>query len=180
MVAANTIAQTFWNLFSVVFLATGNAIGIIIGNMLGAGRLDEVKDTDRKLIAFSVFSSVVMGLIYILCAPFIPMLYNTEEHVRIIATGIMIISACIMPFDALAHASYFTLRSGGKSLITFIFDSGFMWCISVPLAFVLSKYTGISILPLYFTVQSVCIIKGFIGVGLVRKGSWIRNIVNDT
>ncbi len=180
VVAANTIAQTFWNLFSVVFLATGNAIGIIIGNMLGAGRLDEVKDTDRKLIAFSVFSSVVMGLIYILCAPFIPMLYNTEEHVRIIATGIMIISACIMPFDALAHASYFTLRSGGKSLITFIFDSGFMWCISVPLAFVLSKYTGISILPLYFTVQSVCIIKGFIGVGLVRKGSWIRNIVNDT
>lgn len=180
VVAANTIAQTFWNLFSVVFLATGNAIGIIIGNMLGAGRLDEVKDTDRKLIAFSVFSSVVMGLIYILCAPFIPMLYNTEPHVRTIATGIMIISACIMPFDALAHASYFTLRSGGKSLITFIFDSGFMWGISVPLAFVLSKYTALSILPLYFTVQSVCIIKGFIGVCLVGKGSWIKNIVNDT
>lgn len=180
VVAANNISQTFWNLFSVVFLATGNAIGIIIGNMLGAGKLDEVRDTDRKLIAFSVMTSVFMGAAYALCSPFIPNLYKTEESVRTIATGIMLVSALMMPFDSLAHASYFTLRSGGKSLITFVFDCGFMWCVSVPLAFCLSRFSDLSIIPVYVIVQVVYIIKGVIGVYLVRKGSWIKNIVGDS
>ncbi len=177
VVAANNISQTFWNLFSVVFIACGNAIGIIIGNMLGAGKTKEVVDTDRKLIVFALFSSIIMALVYSACAPFIPMFYKTEDSVRSIATGIMIISATMMPFDSLAHSSYFTLRSGGKALITFIFDCGFMWCVSVPLAYCLSRFTGIGILYLYSAVQSVYIIKGVLGVLLVKRGSWVRNIV---
>lgn len=178
VVAANNISQTFWNLFSVVFLSCGNAIGIIIGNMLGAGKTDEVVDTDRKLIVFALLSSVIMALVYSACAPFIPMLYRTEASVRSIATGLMIISATMMPFDSLAHSSYFTLRSGGKALITFIFDCGFMWCVSVPLAYCLSRFTSIGILYLYAAVQSVYIIKGSLGILLVKRKSWVRNLVD--
>ncbi len=179
VVAANNIAETFWNLFSVVFIATGSAISIIVGNMLGAGKLDEVMDTARKLITFGFLTSVFMGALYIAASPFIPMLYNTEQSVRSIATGIMIISAIAMPFDSMAHSSYFTLRSGGKSLITFVFDCGFMWCVSVPLAFVLSRFTDLGILTVYALVQGVCLIKGTLGLILVSKGDWIRNIVNE-
>ncbi|MBQ1183245.1 MAG: MATE family efflux transporter [Clostridia bacterium] len=179
VVAADNIAQTFWNLFSVVFIATGSAISIIIGNMLGAGKLNEVMDTARKLITFGFLTSVFMGGLYAAASPFIPLLYNTEQNVRSIATGIMIINAIAMPFDSLTHSSYFTLRSGGKSLVTFIFDCGFMWCVSVPLAFVLSRYTNLNILPVYALVQGVYIIKSFLGLVLVKKGNWIRNIVND-
>lgn len=177
VVAANNINQTFWNLFAVIFLSMGNVIGIIIGNMLGAGRMNEVMDYDRKLIVFSLFMSVVMCIVYASLSPVIPLLYNTSDNVRHIASGLIIIGALMMPFDSLAHSSYFTLRSGGKSLITFIFDCGFMWCVSVPIAFILSRYTDISAVYLYASVQSVYLLKGFIGLYLVKRGNWMQNIV---
>ncbi|MBQ3550426.1 MAG: MATE family efflux transporter [Clostridia bacterium] len=179
VVAANNINQTFWNLFAVVFLAMGNVIGIIIGNMLGAGRMNEVMDTDRKLIAFSLFISVVMCIVYASLSPVIPLLYNTSDNVRSIASGLIVMGALMMPFDSLAHSSYFTLRSGGKSMITFIFDCGFMWCVSVPLAFCLSRFTDIPAVYLYAAVQAVYLLKGFIGLYLVSKGSWMKNIVGE-
>ncbi len=179
VVAANNINQTFWNLFAVIFLAMGNVIGIIIGNMLGAGRMKEVMDTDRKLIVFSLLISIVMCIIYASLSPVIPLLYNTSNEVRHIASGLIVIGALMMPFDSLAHSSYFTLRSGGKSMITFIFDCGFMWFVSVPLAFCLSRFTNIGIIGLYAAVQSVYLLKGFIGIYLVSKGSWIKNIVGS-
>lgn len=179
VVAANNINQTFWNLFAVIFLAMGNVIGIIIGNMLGAGRMKEVMDTDRKLIVFSLLISVAMCIIYASLSPVIPLLYNTSDEVRHIASGLIVIGALMMPFDSLAHSSYFTLRSGGKSMITFIFDCGFMWFVSVPLAVCLSRFTDIGIVGLYAAVQSVYLLKGFIGIYLVSKGSWMKNIVGS-
>lgn len=178
VVAANNINQTFWNLFAVVFLSMGNAIGIIIGNMLGAGRMKEVMDYDRKLIAFSLFISIIMCITYASLSPVIPLLYKTSDNVRSIASGLIVVGALMMPFDSLAHSSYFTLRSGGKSMITFVFDCGFMWGVSVPLAYFLSRYTDISAVYLYAAVQSVYLLKGFMGVYLVSKGSWMKNIVN--
>ncbi|MBO5745565.1 MAG: MATE family efflux transporter [Clostridia bacterium] len=179
VVAANNINQTFWNLFAVIFLAMGNVIGIIIGNMLGAGRMKEVMDTDRKLIVFSLLISIAMCILYASLSPVIPLLYNTSNEVRHIASGLIVIGALMMPFDSLAHSSYFTLRSGGKSMITFVFDCGFMWFVSVPLAFCLSRFTDIGIVGLYAAVQSVYLLKGFIGIYLVSKGSWIKNIVGS-
>lgn len=177
VVAANNINQTFWNLFAVIFLSMGNVIGIIIGNMLGAGRMNEVMDTDRKLIVFSLFMSIVMCIVYASLSPVIPLLYNTSDNVRHIASGLIVVGALMMPFDSLAHSSYFTLRSGGKSMITFVFDCGFMWFVSVPIAFFLSRYTNISAVYLYASVQSVYLLKGFIGLYLVKRGNWIQNIV---
>ncbi len=177
VVAANNINQTFWNLFAVMFLSMGNVIGIIIGNMLGAGKLEEVKDTDRKLMAFSLFISLVMCALYASLSPVIPLLYKTSDNVRSIASGLIIVGALMMPFDSLAHSSYFTLRSGGKSLVTLVFDCGVMWCVSVPIAFCLSRFTDIGAVYLYAAVQSVYLLKGFIGVYLVKRGAWIKNIV---
>ncbi len=178
VVAANNINQTFWNLFAVVFLSMGNAIGIIIGNMLGAGRMKEVMDYDRKLIAFSLFISIIMCIAYASMSPVIPLLYKTSDNVRSIASGLIIVGALMMPFDSLAHSSYFTLRSGGKSLITFVFDCGFMWGVSVPIAYCLSRYTNIDVVWLYAAVQSVYLLKGFMGIYLVSRGNWMKNIVN--
>lgn len=177
VVAAINISQTFWNVFSVTFMATGTAIGIIVGQMLGAGELKEVKTTARRLIAFSLFISVAIGAVYALCAPVIPLLYNTTADVRELASRIILISACLMPLSAFIHASYFTLRSGGKTLITFLFDSCFMWVVSVPLAFILSRYTALPILTLYFCCQAVEVVKCVIGYALLKKGSWVRNVV---
>uniref|UniRef100_UPI0040561229 MATE family efflux transporter n=1 Tax=Acetatifactor sp. TaxID=1872090 RepID=UPI0040561229 len=179
VVAAQNISSTITNLFNVVFIALGSAISIIVGQQLGAGKMEEAKDTDTKLIAFSVLSCVGIGLVLVLLAPFFPMLYNTSAEVKGLAAWFLRVSAACMPLAAFMHASYFTLRSGGKTVVTFLFDSVYMWCASIPLAFFLSRYTEMPIIPLFLCVQLIDIIKCIIGFILVKKGVWLQNIVSD-
>ena len=80
-VAAINIASTISNLFNVVFVAFGDAIAIVVGQLLGAGKYDEAKDTDRKLITFSVVLCLGLGTIMFLAAPLFPMLYKTTNNV---------------------------------------------------------------------------------------------------
>lgn len=180
VVAAQNISSTITNLFNVVFIALGSAISIIVGQLLGAGKMEEAKDTDTKLIAFSVLSCVGIGFVLIVLAPLFPMLYNTSANVKGLATGLLRVSAACMPLAAFMHASYFTLRSGGKTIITFLFDSVYMWAASIPLAFILSRYTEVPIIPLFLCVQLIDIVKCIIGFILVKKGVWLQNIVSTS
>ena len=177
VVSANNICQTFFNVFSVAFMAVGVTVGILLGQQLGAGDREGARDASRKLIAFSVMVGVVVAVAYALCAGLIPRLYNTTDDVRGLSTGLMLICAAAMPIDAFAHASYFTLRSGGKAFITFLFDSGFMWVVSVPLAFVLVQFTDLHILWVYAACQGINLVKCILGGILIKQGSWIRTIV---
>lgn len=176
-VAAMNISNTISNLFNVVFMAMGSAISIIVGQLLGAGKMQEAKDTDVKLIAFSVMSCLVSGTLLAVLAPLFPMLYNTSDNVKQLAAWFLRVSAIYMPVAAFMHAAYFTLRSGGKTIVTFLFDSVFLWCASIPAAYVLSRYTDLPVLFLYLCVQMLDVIKCVIGFVLVKKGVWLNNIV---
>ncbi len=179
VVAGMNISSTITNLFNVIFIAMGSAISIIVGQLLGAGKMEEAKDTDTKLIVFSVVSCLGTGLTLIILAPLFPMLYNTTAQVKELATYFLRVAALCMPLAAFMHATYFTLRSGGKTIVTFLFDSVYMWCASIPLAFVLSRYTDMWIVLLFLSVQLIDIVKCIIGYVLVKKGTWLQNIVGE-
>ena len=176
-VAGLNISSTIGNVFNVVYLAFGNAVSIIVGQLLGAGKMKEARETDTKLIAFSVAACVCIGAILALLAPLFPEIYNTSGEVKALAASFIRIIAICMPMGAFIHASYFTLRSGGKTVVTFLFDSVFMWLVNIPFAYVLSRYTGLPIVPLYLACQMIDLIKCFIGFVLVKNGIWIQNIV---
>lgn len=179
VVAANNISSTFFNVFSVAFLSLGVAIGIILGQELGANETERARDESRKLIFFSFALSVGVAIVYAIAANVIPLIYNTTDEVRLLATRLMQITAIAMPMDAIANASYFTLRSGGKVIITFLFDSGFVWLVCVPIAYSLSAFTAVGILGVYFVCQMLNLVKAIGGCILVGKDVWIKNIVAD-
>lgn len=176
-VAAMNISNTVSNLFFVVFFAGGNAIGIIVGQLLGAGKIEEAKDTDRKLLAFNVASCAVMGVLLAVCSPLIPQIYNTADQVRALATQFMLVVAVTMPINAFNHGCYFTLRCGGKTWITFFFDCVYTWIVNIPLVFLLARFTALPVITVYFIVQFSEIIKSFVGGTLVHKGVWANNVV---
>lgn len=176
-VAGLNIASTFNNLFNVVFIAMGSAVAILVGQLLGAGELEEARDTDTKLITFSVGSSFLLGIVLFLLAGIFPELYNSEDSVKELACGFIRISAVCMPLYAFMHASYFTLRTGGKTFVTFLFDSVFLWGISIPAAFIISRFTGMEVLMMFFCIQMIDLIKCIIGFILVKKGIWLQNLV---
>jgi Na+-driven multidrug efflux pump len=179
VVAANNINITFFNVFSVAFMSAGMSIGIILGQMLGAGETAKAKDSARKLIAFSVALSFVVAGVYAALSGVIPGFYSVPDSVRTLATGLMLVCAAAMPLDAFANASYFTLRSGGQALITFIFDSGFVWAVTVPAAFIIQRFTDIPIIPMYAIVQGLNLLKCAVGYLFFRTGRWATNIVSE-
>lgn len=177
VVAAMNISNTIGNLFNVVCIALGNAVAIVVGQLLGAGRMEEARDTDNKLIAFSVMCCIGAAVVMALIAPVFPDLYNTTGEARILAMDMILLQALFLPQNAFLNASYFTLRSGGKTMITFFFDSVFVWCVSVPVAWLLSRFTGLGVLTIVVLVSVADWIKCVIGFVLVKKGVWIHNIV---
>lgn len=177
VIAALNISSTINNIFNIVFIALGESVAIIVGQLLGAGKMNEARDTDNKLIAFSVFSCTLVAAVMLGLANFFPLLYNTNSETRAMAAAFIMLTAVFMPQNAFLHASYFTLRSGGKTIITFLFDSVYIWCVSVTVAFLLSRYTALPVAAVFAFVQMGDWIKCVIGFILVKKGVWLQNIV---
>ena len=179
VVAATNISSTISNVFNVSFIAMGSAIAIILGQKLGAGEIREARDYARKLTVFSVLICVGTGVLLFLTSYIFPEIYNTSKAIRSVAGGLIRISAVCMPMYAYENACYFTLRSGGKTFITFLFDSCFCWVCSIPVAYFLAHFTGMPILPMFACVQLVEIIKCVVGWRMTASGRWAQNLVAD-
>ena len=179
VVTAYGITYTFFGVFFVALQSVGMAIGIMLGQILGAGEIQKAKDSAKILITFSVLISLIIGGLFAGCAFFIPYFYNTTDSIRQLSTAMMIVCALTLPLESFANATYFTLRSGGKSLLTVVFDSGFVWAVLVPLSFCLVRLTSLPILPLYAVCQLSNILKCAIGFIFVKRGSWAKDLVSD-
>lgn len=178
VVAARNISSTMTNLFGAVYIQLGACIGIIVGAKLGANKLKDARDTDNKLLFFSVAATVVTALCMLPLAAVFPRIYNTETAVQSLASNMIIIQAAAMPLMAYTNACYFTLRSGGKTGITFLFDFGFTWILMIPLAYILAHFTSMEINLLFAVVTFSEIVKVIIGFFMVRSNIWINNIID--
>lgn len=176
VIASLNIASTVSNLFNIVYMALGSAVAVIIGQLLGSNKMQEARDAARKLLFFAVVSCLIIGSLMLLVAPLFPAIYQTESEVKTLASQFIRIAAICMPLYAFNHASYFILRSGGQTFITFLFDSVFVWTITFPLAFVLSTHTELAIVWVYFICQAVEWIKSYLGYRLIRSNAWMKNV----
>ena len=177
VVPAQNISSPLFQLSSVVFLSLGNAVGIIMGQMLGSSAKEaEVRDSSRKLLTLSVMSGIVFGSFMAGVSGLFPRIYNTTEEVQTLAMWLICINAAMMPFNSYTNATYITLRSGGQTFITFLFDSCFVWVVCIPLAFCLSRFTDMPIIPLFAICQSTDFVKCIIGARMLKQGNWIQNL----
>lgn len=177
IVAGLNISNAICNLLNVVFIAMGNAVGIIVGQYLGASKFEEAKKTSNSLRWFTAALCVGLTVVLILCSGIFPQMYDTSDEVRYLGQWFIIITEIFFPLQGFLNVLYFTLRSGGRTVITFLFDSVFTWVVSVSLAFILCKWSGLPILAIYAIVQSADMIKVIVGYILVKKGVWITNLV---
>ena len=179
VVAGINISNVICNLLNVVFVALGHSVGILIGQSLGAGKFDTARKESFSLTCFSGIICVGLSLILIALSGYFPYLYDTTDEVRSLASSFIVVSALYFPVQGILNTLYFTIRSGGKTLITFIFDSVFTWTVTIPLADVLCFCTGLQIIVIYAIVQSADIIKIIIGSAMIKKGVWISNIAEE-
>ena len=179
VIAGLNISNAICNLLNVVFIAMGNAVGIIMGQFLGASKFEEAKKNANKLMWFTAMLCVGLTVILIALSGVFPRAYNTTDEIRNLGRWFIIITAAFFPLQGFLNVLYFTLRSGGKTVITFLFDSVFTWVVSVSLAFILCRFTALPVLIVYLFVQCADIIKVCVGYVLVRKGIWVTNLVTQ-
>lgn len=177
IVAGLNISNAICNLLNVVFVALGSAVGILSGQTLGMGEYGKAKKNAFQLMWFTGGICVVLTVILISVSGVFPLLYDTTEQVRLYGQWFIVVTALFFPIQGFLNALYFTLRSGGKTLITFLFDSVYSWAVTLPLAMLLCYMTNLPILSIYAIVQAADIVKVIVGYVLIRKGIWISNIV---
>ncbi len=179
VVAGLSISNSLCNLLNVVFVALGNAVGILIGQALGASEYDRAKAESFKLMWFTGGVSAVLTVALVAISGVFPKIYETSELVRGYATQFIVVTALFFPLQGFLNALYFTLRSGGKTLVTFLFDSVFTCTVCVGTAAVLCLLINLPILTVYIVVQALDAIKVVVGSILIKKGVWISNIVGS-
>ncbi len=176
-VASFNISNSINNLFITIGTSLGNATAIILGNKIGAKDIGGAKQDSYKLMAFSFVISIFFSLIMISTSTVLPNLYNTTDSIKSVATKLIIIGALFIPMNSFNTCCYFTLRSGGRILLTIFFDSLFVMLIRFPLAYILSYFTNLNIYWVYACVTGIDIIKVFVGYILVDKGIWLKSLI---
>ena len=176
VMAALNIAYVLYDVFTAVAFSLGSAIGIIVGQELGAGRTEQAVDTDRKMLALEVGIAMAIGLVMAGAAWLFPRFYNTSEDVRALAARLICVMAVILPFECLSNGCYFTMRSGGRTVVTFLFDSCFTWAVNVPAAWLLAHRTGLAVVAVYALSAATVLIKDAVGLVLVHKRYWVNTL----
>ena len=178
-VAAINITTTVTNFFMIVCYAMGNSISIVVGQQLGAGEIERAKDYDLKMVFMNFIMCFTLAVVLFNVSIYIPQIYNTSVEVKNLATSLLKVAACMLPVISIYYSSYFTMRAGGKTFLTFLFDSGYTFVFTFTTALLLTRLTSLPILIIYILVQCVDIPKATLGLILVRKGIWVNNIVNE-
>ena len=177
-VASYNITTTIENVFFVFNIAIGDCISIMVGQRLGAADPEGAVETDRRLIVFAVLVSLGLGVILFFTAPIFPSFYNTTTAIRSDSAGMLKIYGLTLWISAIYNASYFTLRSGGKTVITFLFDSVGTMLVSFPTAFILAHFTGFNIITMYLILHLLDLYKVILGIFLVHKRIWVNDLVS--
>ena len=118
------------------------------------------------------------GLVLFAAAPLFPRLYNTTDEVRALAVQLMRVTACAGMLYAFCHSAYFVLRSGGRTWITFLFDSAYLWVLKVPVTRLLISDAALQVAAVFALCEAIDFLKCAVGYILIKKGVWMRNIVD--
>lgn len=176
LIPALSVVDTVMQIAYIIFSGLSSAVSILIGNKLGAGKLEEAKDNSLKLIAFGMFIALFITLTLYMCAPFVAEMYNVELVIKETIVTLIRIKSFILPVYVYNVCIFFILRAGGDALSTLIMDSGFLWCFNVTLSTIISIYFNVPLVYLYAFIESIDVFKMMLATYFYKKGKWIKNI----
>ena len=178
--SANSIAAIVKDLVSCLCFAIASGSVIVIGNELGAGRLDVAKEYGDKLFKITVISGIILGLIAAASAPVILWFVNLSET----AEHYLFIMLMMCSYYILGRSINSTLiggifGAGGDTKFGFICDTVTMWAFIVPVGFLAAFVFEWPVMVVYFLLNLDEIIKIPVVLAHYKKYKWVRNIINE-
>lgn len=180
VVSANSINSVAQQFVSVFIFGLSNAAAVIIGNTIGQGRKDKVKEYAFTIGVFSVFVGIMAGTIIYLIRPIIVDFYNFSEGTKNMAMEIMGITSIVLIFQALgSNMMMGVLRGGGDAKFVLLNDLLFMWTVAIPGGFIAAFLLKLPLPFVFLILRCDEIIKSVVSVFRVASGKWIRDVTKD-
>ena len=176
-VAANGIANISKNLVVCFCLGLGNAGSIIVGNRLGADRLQEAKEVGETLTKTAIIAGIVSGLVLIALSPFITKMVDLTPIARGYLQKMLLISSYYIAgksVNCMTIGGIFA--AGGDSKFGMLCDSVTLWCIIVPLGCICAFILKQPVMVVYFVLNLDEIIKLPVVYKHYKKYKWIKNL----
>ena len=179
-VAANSVANIVKNLVACFGLGLGSGGGIMVGNELGAGRLETAKEYGRKLCKISIIGGAVSGLILLGLSPLILAITDLSDTAGNYLKRMLVMCSYYMigkSINGTTIAGIFC--AGGDSKFGFLCDAITLWCIIVPLGLIAAFVLKLPVLAVYFIVNLDEIVKLPAVYRHYKKYKWLKNLTAD-
>ena len=180
VLSALSVVSSIGNIFNIIFQGLSIGIGVMVGSYLGEGKFELAKDYAKKVYWLGFLISVICGILIIILSPVIPLIFKeVEQEQKLVATEMLVAYGFLIWGSCMYCCCYVTLKTGGEATTTFLIDSGLMWAIAVPLAWILVKFTSISLVYIYSIIVGLDIFKFFVSYYFVKKDKWLNNLTLD-
>ena len=176
-VAANSIANIVKNLVACFCLGLGSGGGIMVGNELGAGRLDKAKEYGDRLCRLSILCGVASGIVLLALSPLILAVTDLSITANTYLKWMLVMCSYYMvgkSVNGTTIAGIFC--AGGDSKFGFLCDTVTMWCITVPLGLLTAFKLKLPVLAVYFIVNLDEIVKLPAVYRHYKKYKWVKDL----
>ena len=179
-VAANSFVVVVRNFGTILCFGMASAGGILLGNVIGEGKLEEARADAGKLMKLTVLTGAIGGLIVLAATPFVLKYATlTENAMHYLKYMLLINTYYVMGAAVNTTLIAGVFRAGGDSRFGFICDTIDMWCYAVPLGFLAAFALKLPVLWVYFLLCTDEFVKWPWVIRHYRSGKWLNNITRD-
>ena len=179
-VAASSVSSAVEQFVTVAISGIANASAILIGNEIGAGKKEYVKQMSETLLFFSVVFGVVLGAVFF--ALRIPMInfYNLEPQTKILAMNFMAITSFLVLTDSISViAINGILRGGGDTKFAMWLDILAIWLVSLPFSVLFAFVLKLPLELVFFALRSDVVVKVLFCFFRLKNDGWIKNVTRN-
>ena len=179
-VAAITITQTIEQLCIVFFQGISAATAVILGNELGADKLDKADKHAKYFIIIQFILTIFMAVVFFFLRLFIVNWFVVTDATAADIKKCLLVFIIYLPFRMFNLVNITgILRSGGDTTASLLLDITGVWCVGIPLAFLGGMILKLPIYYVYAMVTFEEVYKFVLGFIRYRQKKWLRNIVNN-
>lgn len=176
-VAANSIVNTVKNLITCFTLGLASGGGIMVGNELGAGRLEKAREYGKRLCRAAILSGFISGVLLILLKPLILNIANlTEASERYLEIMLFICAFTLIGYAINNITISGIFCSGGDTMFGLKCDILIMWCITVPLGLTAAFVLKLPVVWVFFIISLDEVLKIPAVYKHYKRYLWVRDL----
>jgi len=179
-VAANSFVTVVRNLGTVFCFGIASAGGILVGNVIGEGKLEQARSYASKVLKLTVITGAIGGMIILAVTPFVLQVAAlSEQAMHYLKYMLLINSYYVMGAAVNTTVIAGIFRAGGDSRFGFICDFICMWLYAVPLGFFAAFVLKLPVMGVYFLLCTDEFVKWPWVIKHYKSGKWLKNITRD-